>query len=76
MAAIITDQFRIINANNFMDDVTSGDNSYYAFLGLANPTVSGFGRTDTWNSTVVQPPSPVDSINYNNHVYDLSLIHI
>ena len=40
MAAIITDQFRIINANNFMKDVTSGDNSYYAFLGLANPTVS------------------------------------
>ena len=63
MAAIITDQFRIINANNFMKDVTSGDNSYYAFLGLANPTVSGFGRTDTWNSTTIQPPSPVDSIN-------------
>ncbi len=73
MAAIITDQFRIINANNFMDDVTSGNNSYYAFLGLANPTVSGFGRTDTWNSTTVQPPSPVDSIDYNNHVYDTML---
>ena len=73
MAAIITDQFRIINANNFMKDVTSGDNSYYAFLGLANPTVSGFGRTDTWNSTTIQPPSPVDSINYNNHVYDTML---
>ena len=73
MAAIITDQFRIINANNFMDDVTSGNNSYYAFLGLANPTVSGFGRTDTWNSTTIQPPSPVDSINYNNHLYDTML---
>ena len=73
MAAIITDQFRIINANNFMDDVTSGNNSYYSFLGLANPTISGFGRTDTWNSTTVQPPSPVDSINYNNHVYDTML---
>ena len=73
MAAIITDQFRIINANNFMDDVTSGNNSYYAFLGLANPTIAGFGRTDTWNSTTVQPPSPTDSINYNNHVYDTML---
>ena len=63
MAAIITDQFRIINANNFMDDVTSGNNSYYAFLGLANPTIAGFGRTDTWNSTTIPPPSPTDSIN-------------
>ena len=73
MAAIITDQFRIINANNFMADVVSGNNSYYAFLGLANPTVTGYGRTDTWNSTTVQPPSPTDSINYNNHVYDTML---
>ena len=73
MSAIITDQFRIINANNFMDDITSGNNSYYSFLGLANPTISGFGRTDTWNSTTVEPPSPIDSINYNNHVYDTML---
>jgi hypothetical protein len=73
MAAIITDQFRIINANNFMDDVTAGTNSYYAFLGLANPTVSGYGRTDTWNSTTIQPPSPIDSIDYNNHIYDTML---
>ena len=73
MAAIITDQFRIINANNFMDDVTSGNNSYYAFLGLANPTYAGFGRTDTWNSTTVQPPSPVDNIEYTNHTYDTML---
>ena len=41
MAAIITDQFRIINANNFMEDVTAGNNSYYAFLSLANPTYAG-----------------------------------
>ena len=73
MAAIITDQFRIINANTFVDDVTSGNNSYYTFLSLANPTAVGFGRTGTWNSTTVQPPSPEDSINYNNHVYDTML---
>ena len=53
MAAIITDQFRIINANNFMEDVTAGNNSYYAFLGLANPTYAGFGRTDTWNLSLI-----------------------
>ena len=70
MAAIITDQFRIINANNFVDSVISGDNSYYTFLGLANPTETGYGRTSTWNSTTVEPPSPTDSVSYINHVYD------
>ena len=73
MAAIITDQFRIINANNFVESVISGDNSYYTFLSLANPTIAGYGRTSTWNSTTVQPPSPVDSISYSNHVYDTML---
>ena len=73
MPAIITDQFRIINANNFVEDVTAGTNSYYTFLSLANPTAAGFGRTDTWNSTTVQPPSPEDSINYTNHLYDTML---
>lgn len=73
MPAIITDQFRIINANNFVEDVTAGTNSYYTFLSLANPTAAGFGRTSTWNSTTVQPPSPEDSINYTNHLYDTML---
>ena len=42
-------------------------------LSLANPTIAGYGRTSTWNSTTVQPPSPVDSISYSNHVYDTML---
>ena len=75
MAAIITDQFRIINANNFVDSVISGDNSYYTFLGLANPTETGYGRTSTWNSTTVEPPSPTDSVSYINHVYDTCLLY-
>ena len=45
MAAIVTDQFRILNASNFIDSVTSGNDSYYVFLGLDNPTSVGFGRT-------------------------------
>ena len=32
MAAIVTDQFRIANANNFIDSVLSNDDSYYVFL--------------------------------------------
>jgi hypothetical protein len=73
MAAIITDQFRVINANNFVDSILSGTNSYFTFLSLANPTIAGYGRTSTWNSTTVQPPAPIDNISYVNHVYDTML---
>ena len=44
MAAIVTDQFRILNASNFVDNVTDSNNSYYVFVGLSNPSTSGFGR--------------------------------
>ena len=35
MAAIITDQIRILNAKNFVAGVSTSTNSYYAFVGLA-----------------------------------------
>ena len=38
MAAIITDQIRILNAKNFVSGVTSSTNAYYSFVGLTNPT--------------------------------------
>ena len=66
MAAIITDQFRILNANNFVESIENSSNSYYAFLGLPNPTV-GFGGTSTWNSNT---PSPIDNFNYSSHYHD------
>ena len=52
MSAVVTDQFRIFNANNFVDSVLDTNNSYYVFLGLSNPTTPnpGFGRTSTWDS--------------------------
>ena len=37
MSAIITDQFRILNANNFVESVENINNSYYVFIGLPNP---------------------------------------
>ena len=37
MSAIVTDQFRILNANNFVESVENTNNSYYVFVGLANP---------------------------------------
>ncbi len=37
MAAIITDQIRILNAKNFVAGVSNANNSYYSFIGLTNP---------------------------------------
>ena len=67
MAAIVTDQFRILNASNFVDNVTDSNNSYYVFVGLSNPTTSGFGRATDFNTDT---PSPTDNINYMNFVGD------
>lgn len=69
MAAIVTDQFRILNASNFVDSVTNSSNSYYAFLGLPNPTV-GFGGTSNWDTTT---PSPTDNISYSGHYGDVMM---
>ena len=67
MAAIVTDQFRILNANNFVETVESPANSYYVFLGLTNPSTVGFGRTNNWDDNI---PNPTDSIDIVNHTAD------
>lgn len=73
MAALITDDFRLFNADNFIESVTNSDNAYYIFIGLPNPTGvpgagnPGFGRTTTWND---DPPAPIDNFAYIRHVYD------
>jgi hypothetical protein len=70
MAAVVTDQFRILNASNFVDSVVSNNNSYYVFLGLDNPTTVGFGRTTNWDTNV---PNPTDNIQYSGHYKDTAL---
>ena len=75
MPAVITDQFRILNASNFVDTVTgvggaSPTNSFYVTLGLPNATVVGFGRQSDFDDA---PPNPVDNINTNNHIGDTTL---
>ena len=67
MAAIVTDQFRILNASNFIDSVSDSNNSYYVFLSLPNPSIVGFGRSDNWDNNV---PAPIDNLNYLSHVKD------
>ena len=63
MAAIITDQIRILNAKNFISGVTTSANSYYSFIGLPNPT----DIQSDWNTN---PPAPRDSFNEENDVWD------
>ena len=73
MPAIVTDQFRILNASNFVAGVSSTTNSFYVCVGLPNPTtqkvggVNAFGRDDNWNTAT---PNPVDNINNVNHIGD------
>ena len=69
MAAIVTDQFRILNANNFVETIEDSTNSYYVVVGLVNPTtpIVGFGRSEEWNTN---QPNPLDNFNYSNHVGD------
>lgn len=70
MAAIVTDQFRILNASNFIDSVTGGNDSYYVFLGLDNPAQNRFGRSTDWNTNI---PNPTDNFDYSSHYRDTSL---
>ena len=67
MAAVVTDQFRVLNAGNFVDSVLNENNSYYAFVGLANPTTIGFGRTTTWNDENDTAKNPIDNLSYLSH---------
>ena len=66
MAAIITDQLRILNARNFVAGVQSSTNSYYAFIGLPNAT----DYQSNWDTT---PPSPKDNLNESNDYWDTML---
>jgi len=72
MAAVVTDQFRILNASNFIDSVIDSNNSYYVFLGLASPSSPsvGFGRSSDWDSNT---PSPYDNLSYSTHYRDTAL---
>ena len=63
MAAIITDQIRILNAGNFIAGVSNATNSYYSFIGLTNPS-------DYQSDWDVDPPSPKDNFDQENDYWD------
>ena len=61
MAAIITDQIRILNAKNFISNV--GVSAYYSFIALPNPS-------DYQSDWDVNPPSPKDNFDQENDYWD------
>tara|TARA_B100000029_G_scaffold490548_1_gene549685 strand:+ start:2298 stop:3854 length:1557 start_codon:yes stop_codon:yes gene_type:complete len=63
MAAIITDQLRILNAKNFVAGVSSSSNSYYTFIGIPNAT----DYQSNWDSN---PPTPIDSFETYDDTWD------
>jgi len=63
MAAIITDQIRILNAKNFVAGVTNSSNSYYSFVGLTNPA----DYQSDWDQG---PPAPKDNFDQENDYWD------
>jgi len=63
MSAIITDQFRILNASNFVDLLTSTSSSFYSFVGLSNAT----DYDSNWDDN---PPSPKDNFDEENDYWD------
>jgi hypothetical protein len=66
MAAIITDQIRILNAKNFVAGVSTSSNSYYSFVGLTDPTAI---QSD-WDN---DPPSPIDNFTNHNDFWDTAI---
>jgi len=63
MAAIITDQLRIVNAKKFVDNVRDQNNSFYVFVGLPNAT----DYNPTWDEN---PPFPIDNFYEENSCWD------
>ena len=63
MSAIITEQLRILNANNFRSGIVTTSSSYYVWIGLPNAT----NFNSNWN---INPPSPIDSFDQSNRYWD------
>lgn len=74
MPAFVTDQFRILNTNNFVDSISNNTDYYYIFKGLSNPGITGFGRDPNWDGTdgagTAVLPTPVDNSDYLSHYGD------
>ena len=63
MPAIITDQIRVLNAENFVNGISTTTNSYYVFIGLPNATEVN----SDWNTNT---PAPIDNFDDHDNIYD------
>jgi hypothetical protein len=66
MAAIITDQIRVLMAKMFVERSTNPDNSYYTFIGLTNSEEI----LPTWDTN---PPAPKDNLDEENNYWDTTI---
>ena len=69
MPAIISDQFRILNAETFVKSfvgVGNTSNGYYTFIGQPNSTNSLAGGSSSWGTG----PSPLDGFKEENDIKD------
>ncbi len=67
MSAIITDQFRILNAENFVKSLISignTSNAYFTFIGQPNSNNELAHGTQNWG----EGPPPLDGFNESNEV--------
>jgi hypothetical protein len=81
MSALVTDQFRILNATNFIESVDN--DSYYVWVGLTNPNIyTGFGRNENWDGGTTPAgspvtdgvvPNPIDNLDYLTQYEDTLL---
>jgi hypothetical protein len=63
MSAILTDQFRILRASDFVAGINSASDSYYAFL--STPYTDEIDLN--WSTSI---PDPYDSFDQENSYYD------
>jgi len=63
MAAIITNQLRILNSKNFISGISSSQDSYYMFVGLTNSSE----YDPNWSSS---PIAPKDNFDEENSYWD------
>jgi len=73
MAAIITNKFRIHNQEQFVESFSESSANVY-YLGIGRPqawgtTTRGDSRTQ-YEGTDTSPPTPVDSVSQEFHVFD------
>ena len=66
MPAIITDNFRVARASEFVSDIYSENNVYYAIVGLTNPEE----YSSDWDES---PLNPRDSIDKMNDIWDTGI---